>query len=95
MPEKPAFVIHTGDLTHLSKPATFDTCQQIMSQTKLTCYTVPGEHDILEEHGKSYLNRFGKGTKGDGWYSFNANGIHFIGLVNTGEKGHPWHVGEP
>jgi 3',5'-cyclic AMP phosphodiesterase CpdA len=44
---------------------------------------VPGEHDILEENGKSYLNRFGKGTKGDGWYSFNANGVHFIGLVNV------------
>ena len=46
-------------------------------------HTVPGEHDILEEDGKSYLNRFGKGTKGDGWYSFDANGVHFIGLVNV------------
>ena len=46
-------------------------------------HTVPGEHDILEEEGKSYLNRFGKGTKGDGWYSFDADGVHFIGLVNV------------
>jgi 3',5'-cyclic AMP phosphodiesterase CpdA len=83
MPGKPAFMIHTGDITHLSKPGQFDTCQQIMSQAKLTTYTVPGEHDILEEEGKSYLNRFGKGTQGDGWYSFNANGVHFIGLVNV------------
>ena len=44
---------------------------------------MPGEHDILEEDGKSYLNRFGKGTKGDGWYSFDADGVHFIGLVNV------------
>src|SRR5262249_2311172 len=83
MPKQPAFMIHTGDITHLSKPATFDTAQQLMGTTKLAVHTVPGEHDILEEDGKSYLNRFGKGTKGDGWYSFDANGVHFIGLVNV------------
>jgi 3',5'-cyclic-AMP phosphodiesterase len=83
MPVKPALMIHTGDITHLSKPAQFDAAQQAMSATKLAMYTVPGEHDILEEDGKSYLNRFGKGTKGDGWYSFDAGGVHFIGLVNV------------
>ena len=83
MPQKPAFMIHTGDITHLSKPAQFDTAAQLIGGTKLTLHTVPGEHDILEENGKSYLNRFGKGTKGDGWYSFNANGVHFVGLVNV------------
>lgn len=83
LPQQPAFLIHTGDITHLSKPATFDTASQLMGATKLTVHTVPGEHDILEEDGKSYLNRFGKGSKGDGWYSFNAGGVHFIGLVNV------------
>jgi hypothetical protein len=83
VPAKPAFMIHTGDITHLSKPGQFDTCQGLMQQTGLTTYTVPGEHDILEEDGKSYLNRFGKGTRGDGWYSFDAGGVHFIGLVNV------------
>ena len=83
LPQQPAFMIHTGDITHLSKPATFDTAQQLMGATKLTVHTVPGEHDILEEEGKSYLNRFGKGAKGDGWYSFNDGGVHFIGLVNV------------
>ena len=83
MPQQPAFMIHTGDITHLSKPAQFDTAAQLIGGTKLTLHTVPGEHDILEEDGKSYLNRFGKGTKGDGWYSFNAGGVHFIGLVNV------------
>jgi hypothetical protein len=83
LPSKPAFMIHTGDISHLSKPAQFDTCQGLMQQTGLTTYTVPGEHDILEEDGKSYLNRFGKGSKGDGWYSFNAGGVHFIALVNV------------
>ena len=86
MPTQPAFMIHTGDITHLSKPAQFDTVQQLHGQRRSsTLHTVPGEHDILEEEGKSYLNRFGKGTKGDGWYSFDANGVHFIGLVNVVE----------
>jgi 3',5'-cyclic AMP phosphodiesterase CpdA len=81
--DKPAFIIHTGDITHLSKPAEFDTGAQLLKATGLQVYTVPGEHDVLEEDRKSYLNRYGKGTKGDGWYSFNAHGVHFIGLVNV------------
>jgi Icc-related predicted phosphoesterase len=81
--DKPAFLIHTGDITHLSKPAEFDTGHQLLTATKMQVYTVPGEHDVLEEDRKSYLNRYGKGTKGDGWYSFNAHGVHFIGLVNV------------
>ena len=83
MAEKPAFLIHTGDITHLSTTEQFDTGAQLLAGTKLQTYTVPGEHDILEDNGKSYLNRYGKGTHGDGWYSFNAHGVHFIGLVNV------------
>jgi hypothetical protein len=83
MPERPAFLIHTGDLTHLSTPEQFDTAAQLLGATKLQTYTVPGEHDVLEDDRKSYLNHYGKGTKGDGWYSFNAQGVHFIGLVNV------------
>jgi 3',5'-cyclic-AMP phosphodiesterase len=83
MPEKPSFIIHTGDITHLSKAEQFDNGAQLLKATNLQVYTVPGEHDILEEDRKSYLNRYGKGTHGDGWYSFNAHGIHFIGLVNV------------
>jgi len=83
LPGSPAFMIHTGDITHLSKPAQFDTAKQLLSGVKLTTYTVPGEHDILAEDGKSYLNHFGKGSKGDGWYSFDAGGMHFIAMVNV------------
>ena len=83
MDARPAFLIHTGDITHLSTPEQFDTGAQLLKATGLQTYTVPGEHDILEEDRKSYLNRYGKGTKGDGWYSFNAHGVHFIGLVNV------------
>lgn len=82
-PVKPAFMIHTGDITHLSRPEEFDTGAQLIGATKLTTHYVPGEHDVLEDDGKSYLNRFGKGTKGAGWYSFDAQGVHFVGLVNV------------
>jgi plastocyanin len=82
-PEQPSFLLHTGDLTHLSKPAEFDTLQQVMSELSLPIFYVPGEHDILGDDGNSYLQRFGKGTQGAGWHSFDQNGVHFIGLVNV------------
>ncbi|HEX9366756.1 MAG TPA: metallophosphoesterase, partial [Vicinamibacterales bacterium] len=82
-PDQPSFVLHTGDLTHLSKPAEFDTLQQVMTELALPVFYVPGEHDVLEDEGKSYLRRFGKGTKGAGWHSFDKDGVHFIGLVNV------------
>jgi Icc protein len=81
--EPPSFVLHTGDLTHLSRPAEFDTLQQVMSELSLPVFYVPGEHDVLDDDGASYLARFGKGTQGAGWHSFDQNGVHFIGLVNV------------
>jgi plastocyanin len=82
-PEPPSFVLHTGDLTHLSKPAEFDTLQQIMAELSLPVFYVPGEHDVLEDDGRSYLARFGGKTQGAGWHSFDQGGVHFIGLVNV------------
>src|SRR5215510_10192146 len=82
-PEPPAFVLHTGDLTHLSKASEFDTLQQVLSELSIPVFYVPGEHDVLEDDGRSYLARFGKGTQGAGWYSFDQHGVHFIGLVNV------------
>jgi hypothetical protein len=82
-PEPPSFVLHTGDLTHLSKPAEFDTLQQALSELSIPVFYVPGEHDVLGDDGKSYLQRFGKGTQGAGWHSFDKDGVHFIGLVNV------------
>ena len=82
-PDPPAFVLHTGDLTHLSRPAEFDTLQQVLSELSLPVFYVPGEHDVLEDDGKSYLQRFGKGTQGAGWHSFDQGGVHFVGLVNV------------
>jgi hypothetical protein len=80
---KPSFIIHTGDITHLSKPSEFDDADRIISQARLDVHYVPGEHDVLDEDVKLYRDRYGRGTKGAGWYSFDANGVHFIGLVNV------------
>ena len=82
--QRPAFMIHTGDITHLSKPAEFDNADQVIKGAKLDVHYVPGEHDIIDEgQGKAYMERYGKGAKGAGWYSFDQNGVHFVGLVNV------------
>lgn len=80
----PEFLIHTGDLTHTAKPAEFDTLAQLMQGAKAKqMFCVPGEHDNATDDGKEYLARYGKGTKGTGWYSFDHQGVHFVGLVNS------------
>jgi 3',5'-cyclic AMP phosphodiesterase CpdA len=83
LPQAPSFVLHTGDLTHLSKPEEFDTLEQELTAIRAPVFYVPGEHDVLNDNGKSYLERFGKNTQGAGWYSFDQAGVHFIGLVNV------------
>jgi plastocyanin len=80
----PDFLIHTGDLSHLSKPTEFDTLDQVLRSCKARqTFFVPGEHDMLADNGQQFLERYGKGTKGAGWYSFDHKGVHFIGLVNV------------
>jgi 3',5'-cyclic AMP phosphodiesterase CpdA len=84
MPKPPDLVLHTGDLTHLSKPDEFDTVAQVLKGAKTDeVFYVPGEHDIFTDDGKRYLERYGKGTHGTGWRSFNHKGVHFVGLVNV------------
>lgn len=84
LPTPPSFVLHTGDLTQLSKPTEFDTLAESLKSLKTgQVFYVPGEHDVLNDNGASYRERFGKGTQGDGWYSFDQKGAHFIGLVNV------------
>ncbi len=84
---KPSFVMHTGDLTHTATPEQFDMATALMGGLPAPVYHVPGEHDVMD-HGKSrYLTRFGRGTKGSGWYSFDDHGVHFIGLNNVMEQG--------
>jgi Icc protein len=84
LPVQPAFAIHTGDITHLSKADEFDTADQMLKELNLPIFHTPGEHDTLDEgNGKVFLDRYGKGTWGTGWRSFDAAGVHFLGLVNT------------
>jgi 3',5'-cyclic-AMP phosphodiesterase len=84
MPTTPSFILHTGDLSHLAQADEFDTLEQTLKSAKTgKIFYVPGEHDVLNDNGKQYLQRFGKDTKGNGWYSYDFNGVHFIGLVNV------------
>jgi 3',5'-cyclic-AMP phosphodiesterase len=84
LPTPPAFVLHTGDLSHLSKPEEFDILAESLKtvQTERIFY-VPGEHDVAADNGKLYLERYGQGAIGDGWRSFDYRGVHFVGLVNV------------
>jgi len=84
MPTPPAFIIHTGDISHLSKDKEFDDADQAMKALKQTVHVIPGEHDVADaDNGKLYLDRYGKGTHGKGWYTFDAGGVHFIALINV------------
>ena len=84
LPEAPSFVLHTGDLTHLSKSEEFDTLAQSLKSLKTDqVFYVPGEHDVLNDNGQIFRERFGRQAMGDGWYSFDQKGAHFIGLVNV------------
>jgi 3',5'-cyclic-AMP phosphodiesterase len=89
----PDFLIHTGDLTHTSKAAEFDTMDQVLSGTKHQIFYVPGEHDTSVDDGKLYLERYGKGSTGNGWYSFDHKGVHFVGLVNVVQLEGMGHLG--
>ena len=84
LPRQPDFILHTGDLTHLSAAEEFDTLDQLLKGAKTQqIFFVPGEHDVTGDNGKLYLERFGRKSKGHGWYSFDHRGVHFVGLVNV------------
>ena len=83
MPGKPAFMIHTGDITHTAQPQQFDDSVELIRRAKLDVHYAPGEHDILDPKTEAaYLERFGKGA-GRGWYAFDHGGVHFVSLVNV------------
>jgi 3',5'-cyclic-AMP phosphodiesterase len=84
LPSAPELILHTGDLTHLSKPREFDTVGEVLKSAKARqVFYVPGEHDVAEDNGQQFLERYGKGTQGAGWHSFDHKGVHFVGLVNV------------
>jgi 3',5'-cyclic-AMP phosphodiesterase len=83
-PMRPAMMVHTGDVSHLSKPAEFDMAQQLLKTAGLETHFIPGEHDTLVDNGKPFFERFGaKGAAPGGWYSFDQGGVHFVALVNV------------
>ena len=84
LPVAPEFILHTGDVSHLAKAAQFDNVEQILKSARTTdVFYVPGEHDFVGDDGQQFRERFGKGTQGSGWYSFEKKGVHFVGLVNV------------
>ncbi|HEX8894123.1 MAG TPA: metallophosphoesterase, partial [Terriglobales bacterium] len=84
LPGTPEFLLHTGDISHLSKANEFDMVDQLLKSAKVKdSFFVPGEHDVLNDDGQQYRERYGKGSQGAGWYSFDKNGVHFMGLVNV------------
>jgi 3',5'-cyclic-AMP phosphodiesterase len=84
LPQAPEFIIHTGDISHMSKPAEFDTLDQVLKGAAAKqVYFVPGEHDTSIDDGKQYMERYGRNAKGRGWFSFNHKDVHFVGLSNV------------
>jgi 3',5'-cyclic AMP phosphodiesterase CpdA len=84
MADRPDFVIHTGDLTHFTTLPQLDQVKQMMAGLRTgQVLTLPGEHDSTDDTGQKYRSVFGAGSRGDGWYSFDHKGVHFIALVNT------------
>jgi 3',5'-cyclic AMP phosphodiesterase CpdA len=84
LPVAPEFLLHTGDLTQLAADDEFDDLQQMLQDCRTRqVFYVPGEHDVGSDNGAAYLGRYGKGTLGQGWHSFDQKGVHFVGLVNV------------
>jgi 3',5'-cyclic AMP phosphodiesterase CpdA len=84
LPQRPSFVIHTGDHVHLSTPQEFDTVKQILGTIKTDrVLHVPGEHDVFVDQGRRYRQFFGRGSRGSGYYSFDLGGVHFLALANV------------
>jgi hypothetical protein len=84
LPASPALILHTGDITHLSRPEEFDTASQLLSQLRVSeLHTTPGEHDVADAAVSEYFHRYGKASDNRGYYSFDHQGVHFIGLINV------------
>ncbi len=83
LPTPPAFVVHTGDISHLSKPEEFDLAKQLLSQLKVPLVTLPGEHDTIGDRGKAYEEAFLRKDVREGLQVWDQAGIHFVSLTNV------------
>ena len=97
LPVRPDFILHTGDISHLSRDVEFADADAIIGEAGLPVFHIPGEHDMLDEGGgAAYLARYGKGSLGAGWYSFDHRGVHFVALINVAnlKPGGMGHLGD-
>lgn len=84
MAERPSLLLHTGDITHLSKPAEFDAAAQLLGEIRIPeMHTTPGEHDVADEAVAEYFARFGAASGNRGYYGFDHSGVHFVSLINV------------
>lgn len=84
LPQRPAFVVHTGDVSHLSKPEEFAQARDLLKEIQVDrVHTIPGEHDAIDDGLTGYLKFFDHDGKGRAWYSFDQKGVHFVGLSNV------------
>ncbi|MBK8176373.1 MAG: metallophosphoesterase [Rhodospirillales bacterium] len=84
MTQPPTFVVHTGDVTHLSKPGEFDVAGEALRTIHVgDLHVLPGEHDVIGDDGAAFFARFPHGRERAPWYSFDQAGVHFIALVNV------------
>jgi|SRR5579872_2209685 len=83
LPQRPDFIVHTGDVTHLSKPEQFTLAREILNESKSELFVLPGEHDLIGDKGAAFFAAFGRKDAPDGWYSFDTNGVHFVALINV------------
>jgi 3',5'-cyclic-AMP phosphodiesterase len=83
LPQAPAFVVHTGDVSHLSKPEEFAKAREVLQELRYQVHTIPGEHDAIDDGVTGYLKYFDHDGKGKAYYSFDQGGVHFVGLNNV------------
>ncbi|HEY1655259.1 MAG TPA: metallophosphoesterase [Candidatus Tumulicola sp.] len=83
LPRQPQFVIHTGDVSHLAKAEQFDTAKQILGDLKAPLVVLPGEHDALGGGTKLFHSMFPPKSGTAGWFSWDAQGVHYVALVNV------------
>jgi 3',5'-cyclic-AMP phosphodiesterase len=83
LPVPSAFVVHTGDISHLSKPEEFDLAKQLLAQLKVPLFTLPGEHDTIGDRGKAYEEAFPRKDVREGLQVWDQAGIHFVSLTNV------------
>jgi 3',5'-cyclic-AMP phosphodiesterase len=83
LPQQPAFVVHTGDVTHLSTPEQFQTAKDVLSSLKAPLIVLPGEHDFIGANHTRFFDIFPADDKHSTWRSWDSGGVHYVVLINV------------